>query len=62
MNRKGGCWDNSPTERFFSSLKREWLIGNQRAAIADMTPIEFEKNLAKCLVLFDRSNFTGSER
>ena len=24
MSRKGNCWDNSPTERFFSSLKREW--------------------------------------
>ena len=23
MSRKGNCWDNSPTERFFSSLKRE---------------------------------------
>ncbi len=28
MSRKGNCWDNSPTERFFSSLKREWLTGN----------------------------------
>jgi transposase InsO family protein len=24
MSRKGNCWDNAPTERFFSSLKREW--------------------------------------
>ena len=39
MSRKGNCWDNSPTERFFSSLKREWLTGNiyqtREAAIAD---------------------------
>jgi putative transposase len=28
MSRKGNCWDNSPTERFFGSLKREWLTGN----------------------------------
>ena len=27
MSRKGNCWDNSPTERFFSSLKREWVTG-----------------------------------
>lgn len=27
MSRKGNCWDNSPVERFFSSLKREWLAG-----------------------------------
>ncbi len=25
MSRKGGCWDNSPTERFFRSLKSERL-------------------------------------
>ena len=31
MSRKGNCWDNAPTERFFSSLKREWLTGNHYA-------------------------------
>lgn len=25
MSRKGNCWDNSPTERFFRSLKHEHL-------------------------------------
>lgn len=40
MSRKGNCWDNSPVERFYSSLKREWT-GNQlyrtrQAAIADV--------------------------
>lgn len=25
MSRKGNCWDNAPVERFFSSLKREWI-------------------------------------
>ena len=25
MSRKGDCWDNSPTERFFQSLKTERL-------------------------------------
>ena len=28
MSRKGNCWDNAPVERFFSSLKREWITGN----------------------------------
>ena len=23
MSRKGNCWDNAPTERFFGSLKHE---------------------------------------
>jgi len=25
MSRKGNCWDNSPTERLFRTLKSEWL-------------------------------------
>src|SRR5690606_34781996 len=25
MSRRGNCWDNSPTERFFRSLKSEWV-------------------------------------
>lgn len=28
MSRKGNCWDNAVTERFFRSLKTEW-IGDQ---------------------------------
>jgi transposase InsO family protein len=27
MSRKGNCWDNAPMERFFRSLKTEWLNG-----------------------------------
>jgi putative transposase len=31
MSRRGNCWDNSPMERFFRSLKSEWVpnIGYQ---------------------------------
>jgi len=25
MSRRGNCWDNAPTERFFRSLKTEWI-------------------------------------
>nr|WP_305884405.1 MULTISPECIES: IS3 family transposase [unclassified Moraxella] len=25
MSRKGNCWDNAPTERFFRSFKYEWM-------------------------------------
>jgi len=39
MNRKGNCWDNAPTESFFSSFKNERVHGTRyetRAeAIAD---------------------------
>lgn len=40
MSRKGNCWDNAPIERFFSSLKREWigdrLYRTRQEAIADV--------------------------
>jgi putative transposase len=26
MRRRGHCWDNSPMERFFRSLKSEWML------------------------------------
>ncbi len=25
LSRRGNCWDNSPMERFFRSLKNEWI-------------------------------------
>ena len=25
MSRHGNCWDNAPMERFFGSLKSEWI-------------------------------------
>jgi putative transposase len=40
MSRRGNCWDNAPTERFFRSLKSEWIpsYGYQhiQAATADV--------------------------
>jgi putative transposase len=27
MSRKGNCWDNAVVEIFFSTLKREWVLG-----------------------------------
>ena len=26
MSGKGACWDNAVVERFFGSLKNEWLL------------------------------------
>ena len=36
MSRRGNCWDNAPMERFFRSLKTEWVppIGYTSAAAA----------------------------
>jgi putative transposase len=40
MSRRGNCWDNAPMERFFRSLKSEWLPSqgypSPRQAIADV--------------------------
>jgi putative transposase len=40
MNRKGECWDNAPMERFFGSLKSEWVpeagYGSEHEARADV--------------------------
>jgi putative transposase len=40
MSRKGNCWDNAPTESFFSSLKNERVHGvryaTREAAIVDL--------------------------
>lgn len=40
MSRKGNCWDNTPVERFFSSLEREWtgdrLYRTREEAVADV--------------------------
>lgn len=30
MSRKGNCWDNAVVERFFRSLKQEWIDGPYR--------------------------------
>ena len=45
MSRRGNCWDNAVVERFFRSLKTEWvpkigyqsLIDAQRAMVDYMT-------------------------
>ena len=42
MSRRGNCWDNSPMERVFRSLKSEWIpkggyhnLGDAKADIVD---------------------------
>jgi putative transposase len=43
MSRRGNCWDNSPMERFFRSLKSEWVptIGYQSMAEAQSAIIRY---------------------
>lgn len=35
MSRRGNCWDNAPTERFFRSFKTEWMPKNGYENIAE---------------------------
>ncbi|MFT7220468.1 MAG: putative transposase [Candidatus Azotimanducaceae bacterium] len=35
MSRRGNCWDNSPMERFFRSLKTEWVPELSYLSLAD---------------------------
>lgn len=41
MSRRGQCWDNAPTERFFGTLKSEWVprggYSKVKEAETDMT-------------------------
>ena len=35
MSRKGNCWDNAPTERFFNNFKNEQVHGTSCETRAD---------------------------
>ncbi|SXE45840.1 transposase [Klebsiella variicola] len=35
LSRRGNCWDNSPMERFFRSLKTEWVPNNGYASFSE---------------------------
>lgn len=35
MSRKGECWDNAPMERFFGSLKSEWVPAEGYESVHD---------------------------
>jgi len=37
MSRRGNCWDNAPMERFFRSLKTEWMPEHGYAADSTLT-------------------------
>ncbi|MXD86425.1 DDE-type integrase/transposase/recombinase, partial [Escherichia coli] len=35
VSRRGNCWDNSPMERFFRSLKNEWVPATGYVSFSD---------------------------
>ncbi|WP_034578539.1 integrase core domain-containing protein, partial [Carnimonas nigrificans] len=43
LSRRGNCWDNAPTERFFRILKTEWIpeIGYPDVAAAKRSVTDY---------------------
>ena len=50
MSGKGACWDNAVMERFFKSLKHEWIYKDIMKN-HDKTRIDIVKMLACILIL-----------
>ena len=42
MSRRGNCWDNAPMERFFRSLKTEWIPENGYRSLTEAQRSIFE--------------------
>ena len=42
MNRRGNCYDNAAMESFFSSLKREWIVGKNYSSLEEARRDIFE--------------------
>lgn len=47
MSRRGNCWDNSPMERLFRSLKTEWV-----PSLGYRTIVEAEKDIGHYLMTY----------
>ncbi|GLE94148.1 hypothetical protein VNPA142037_10290 [Pseudomonas aeruginosa] len=45
MSRRGNCWDNSPMERLFRSLKSEWI-----PATGYLTALEAQRDISHYLM------------
>ena len=58
MSRRGNCWDNSPMERFFRSLKNEWMpvVGYPQTN----RKIDTGKTLTRWPVFVDHFNTTNA--
>ena len=48
MSRRGNCWDNAPTERFFRSFKTEWM---PKAGYRSFEQAKFD--LTKYIIQYD---------
>lgn len=50
MSGKGECWDNAPVERFFSTLKSEWMPRDGYGSAADA-----ETDVLRFLMYYNRT-------
>lgn len=67
MSRKGNCWDNSPTERFFRSLKYEQLnyerfIYKAAAKLSIVDYIAFYNGYRMHLLRIVKKSINGTEK
>ncbi|MHC8392967.1 IS3 family transposase [Pseudomonas sp. LB3P93] len=50
MSRRGQCWDNAPTERFFGTLKSEWVPRNGYSTVK-----EAETDMTRFFMYYNRT-------
>ena len=57
MSKKGDCWDNAPTERFFRSLKSERLsdrrFATRKMPVSKYLTASHTITLTDCIRLWD---------
>ncbi len=57
MSKKGDCWDNAPTERFFRSLKSERLsdrrFATRKMSVSKYLTTSHTIALTDCIRLWD---------
>lgn len=55
MSGKGECWDNAPVERFFSTLKSEWMPRD-----GYKSPADAESDVLRFLMYYNRTRLHSS--
>lgn len=59
MSRRGNCWDNAPMERFFRSLKSEWIPAMAYRSVeeAEADVLRYLTDYYNCIRLHSTNNY-----
>jgi putative transposase len=59
MSRRGNCWDNAPMERFFRSLKTEWIptMAYRSVEEAEVDVLRYLTDYYNCVRLHSTNNY-----